>query len=89
MTLQEIMDQYQEDHPIWRDCSEYPSHGTKVVSIDSIKSRKHYKGPYYNIGVFDPTGKTNKRYQNYFGPMVGGLPWVSQYKWAYLHELTV
>ena len=89
MRMQEITDQYPEDHPIWRYCSEYPNHGAEVVSIDGYKARKYYSGPYYSKGVYGHTGKTNKRYQNYFGPMVSGIPWVSQYKWAYLSELVI
>lgn len=67
-----------ESLDIWTPASTRPDNdGDMVMVWDNDKARQSYSGPYFDVAKFDASGKTNKRYQNYGGPMVGGFPWVS------------
>jgi hypothetical protein len=75
---------------VWLNSDNKPNDGDEVMSWDAEKARTFYSGPYWNHGRFELKAK-NYRYQNYNGPMIDGLPWVSQDKWqsiSFLKEIT-
>jgi hypothetical protein len=75
-----------EELSIWEESDSLPNDGDELISWDKDESRARHKGPYWIRGTFS-IKPDNRRYQNYHGPMVGGLPWTSQGKWQKLSIL--
>lgn len=66
---------------VWEDYSTRPNEGELILSWDCAELRTKHSGPYLNSGKFELSGCNNRRFQNYNGPMLGGLTWVSQKIW--------